>query len=191
LQPTYNIFISGVGGQGILLAGELLCLAVMECGHDAKKSEVHGMAQRGGSVTSHVRFGPKVFSPLIPEGEADILMAFEALEALRWGGFLRKGGKVLVNRQEIMPTTVTSGRMRYPEDIYDRIRRKHPGTRVVDGLELARRTGDVRTVNSVLLGAVSLELDVPEKVWRKVINRHLPERFVSMNLKAFELGRGL
>ncbi len=191
MKPTYNIFIAGVGGQGILLAGELLCLAVMECGHDAKKSEVHGMAQRGGSVTSHVRFGPKVFSPLIPEGEADILMAFEALEALRWGGFLRKGGKVLVNRQEIMPTTVTSGRMRYPDDIYDRIRKKHPGTRVVDGLELARQTGDVRTVNSVLLGAVSRELDVPEKVWRKVINRYLPERFVSMNLKGFELGRGL
>lgn len=191
MKPTYNIFIAGVGGQGILLAGELLCLAVMECGHDAKKSEVHGMAQRGGSVTSHVRFGPKVFSPLIPEGEADILMAFEALEALRWGGFLRKGGKVLVNRQEIMPTTVTSGRMRYPDDIYDRIRKKHPGTRVVDGLELARQTGDVRTVNSVLLGAVSRELDVPEKVWRKVITRYLPERFVSMNLKAFELGRGL
>lgn len=191
MEPTRNIFLAGVGGQGILLASELLCLAVMACGHDAKKSEVHGMAQRGGSVTSHVRFGRKVFSPLIPAGEADILMAFEALEALRWSGFLKKGGRLFVNRQEIMPTTVTSGRMRYPGEIYGRIRAEVPGSIVVDGLELARQAGDPRTVNCVLLGAVSRELDVPEKTWKKVIARHLPERFVAVNQRAFELGRAL
>jgi len=191
LDKTQNIFLAGVGGQGILLAGELLCLTLMECGYDTKKSEVHGMAQRGGSVTSHVRFGRKVFSPLIPRGEADILMAFEALEALRWSAFLKKGGKLLVNRQEIMPTTVTSGRMQYPQDIYEKIRKKHPGMRVIDGLELARQTGNVRAVNSIMVGAVSRELDVPERTWKKVIARRLPERFVSVNLKAFELGRAL
>ncbi len=190
-METRNIFLAGVGGQGILLAGELLCHTLMECGYDAKKSEVHGMAQRGGSVTSHVRYGRKVSSPLIPKGEADILIAFEALEALRWYDFLKKGGKLLVNRQEIMPTTVTSGRAKYPEDIYEKLRKKHSGVRVIDGLELARQTGNVRTVNSVLVGAVSRELDVPEKTWKKVIARRLPERFVAMNLKAFELGRAL
>jgi indolepyruvate ferredoxin oxidoreductase beta subunit len=178
-----------VGGQGILLAGEILCLTLMECGFDVKKSEVHGMAQRGGSVTSHVRASRKVFSPLIPRGEADILMAFEALEALRWIDFLKRDGTLLVNRQEIMPTTVTSGRMDYPDKIYDRIRKKHPKTRVVDGLALARKTGNVRTVNSVMVGAVSRELDLPEKTWKEVISRRLPERFVSANLKAFQLGR--
>ena len=188
-METKNIFLAGVGGQGILLAGELLCLTLMECGFDAKKSEVHGMAQRGGSVTSHVRYGPEVYSPLIPKGEADILIAFEALEALRWGDFLKKGGKLLVNRQEIMPTTVTSGRMEYPGEIYEKIRKKHPGVRVVDGLGLARETGNVRAVNTVMVGAVSRELDVPLKTWKKVITRRLPERFVSLNLKAFELGR--
>jgi len=188
---TGNIFLAGVGGQGILLAGELICLTLMECGYDAKKSEVHGMAQRGGAVTSHVRFGSRVCSPLIPKGEADLLVAFEALEALRWCDYLKKGGKVLVNRQQIMPTTVTSGRMQYPGEIYDRIRKRHPATRVVDALELARRTGNARTVNSVMVGAVSRELQVPEKTWRKVIARRLPERFVEANLAAFDLGRAL
>jgi indolepyruvate ferredoxin oxidoreductase beta subunit len=178
-----------VGGQGILLAGEILCLTLMDCGFDVKKSEVHGMAQRGGSVTSHVRAAGKVFSPLIPRGEADLLLAFEALEALRWIDFLKRDGTLLVNRQEIMPTTVTSGRVSYPDRIYDRIRKKHPRTRIIDGLDLARRTGNVRTVNSVMVGAASRELNVPEETWKAVISRRLPERFVSVNLKAFELGR--
>ena len=147
------------------------------------------MAQRGGTVTSHVRYGKKVFSPLIPKGAADILMAFEALEALRWVDFLKKDGHLLVNRQEIKPTTVTSGRMAYPEEIYHRIQSLHPKTRVVDGLDLARKTGDVRTINSVLVGAVSQVLDVPHETWEKVISQRLPDKFVPMNLKAFELGR--
>jgi len=186
---SYNIFLAGVGGQGILLAGEILCLGLIESGYDVKKSEVHGMAQRGGSVTSHVRAGKKVYSPLIPHGEADVLLAFEALEALRWIGFLKKDGQLLVNKQIIKPTTVTSGRMSYPEDIYERLHRQHPGTRVVDGLKLARQTGDVRTVNSVMVGAASLALDIPEKVWKEAIAKRLPEKFVAMNLKAFELGK--
>ena len=135
---TKNIFLAGVGGQGILLAGEILCLTLMECGFDVKKSEVHGMAQRGGSVTCHVRYGSKVFSPLIPRGEADILIAFEALKALRYIDFLKEEGTLLVNCQEIMPTTVTSGQHLYPENIYDRIQKQNPGSRIIHGLELAR-----------------------------------------------------
>jgi indolepyruvate ferredoxin oxidoreductase beta subunit len=186
---TKNIFLAGVGGQGVLLASEILCLSLMETGRDVKKSEVHGMAQRGGSVTSHVRYGEKVFSPLIPKGDAHILLGFEALEALRWTGFLKEDGVLLVNRQEINPTTVTSGRMAYPENIYERISEKHPNTEVVDGLGLAKEAGDVRAVNSVLVGAASRHMDVPEEIWKRVITRRLPQKFVSLNLRAFELGR--
>lgn len=189
MDKTQNIFLAGVGGQGILLAGELLCLTLMECGYDTKKSEVHGMAQRGGSVTSHVRYGEKVFSPLIPEGEADILMGFEALETLRWTAFLKKGGILLVNRQEINPTTVTSGQMTYPENIYERIREIHPSTRVIDGLGLAKKAGNVRAVNSVLVGAVAGVMDIPEEIWKRVVARRIPEKLVPVNLRAFELGK--
>jgi indolepyruvate ferredoxin oxidoreductase beta subunit len=161
----------------------------MDAGLDVKKSEVHGMAQRGGSVTSHVRCGRRVFSPLIPEGEADILMGFEALEALRWIEFLKEDGVLLVNRQKINPTTVTSGRMEYPNRIYDLLKRRHPNLRIVDGMKLARKAGDVRTVNSVLVGAISRELDIPEEKWKKAISQRLPERLVPVNLHAFELGR--
>jgi indolepyruvate ferredoxin oxidoreductase beta subunit len=185
-----DIFLAGVGGQGILLAGEILCIVFMEAGLDVKKSEVHGMAQRGGSVTSHVRCGRKVFSPLIPEGQADVLMGFEALEALRWVNFLKKDGVLLVNRQKINPTTVTSGRMEYPPRIYDVLKKRHPKTRIVDGLKLARKAGDVRTVNSVLVGAISREVDLPEEMWKRAISQRIPEKFVDVNLHAFELGRG-
>jgi indolepyruvate ferredoxin oxidoreductase beta subunit len=185
-----DIFLAGVGGQGILLAGEILCMVFMEAGLDVKKSEVHGMAQRGGSVTSHVRCGPKVFSPLIPQGEADVLMGFEALEALRWADYLKEGGVLLVNRQKINPTTVTSGRMKYPTRIYDVLKKRHPKTRIVDGLKLARKAGDVRTVNSVLVGAISREVDLPVEMWESAISKRIPKKFVDVNLHAFELGRG-
>ena len=188
-MTTRNIFLSGVGGQGVILAGEILCLGLMEAGFDVKKSEVHGMAQRGGSVTSHVRYGEKVYSPLIPQGESDILLAFEALEGLRWLGFVKQSGLVLINCQEIKPTTVTSGRMKYPEKIYDLIREKHANTRVIDALEIARQAGSDRALNSVLVGAVSRELEVPESTWKRVISRKFPKKLVDVNWRAFDLGR--
>lgn len=189
-MKAQNFFLAGVGGQGILLAGEILCRVFMDEGLDVKKSEVHGMAQRGGSVTSHVRCGRKVSSPLIPEGQADVLVGFEALEALRWIHFLKKDGVLLVNKQKINPTTVTSGRMDYPHRIYDLLKKKHPRTRIIDGLKLARKTGEVRTVNSVLVGAMSREIDIPEQSWRRAISERIPEKLVPVNLRAFELGRG-
>ena len=189
-MKAQNFFLAGVGGQGILLAGEILCRVFMEAGLDVKKSEVHGMAQRGGSVTSHVRCGRTVFSPLIPEGQADVLMGFEALEALRWIHFLKRDGVLLVNRQKINPTTVTSGRMDYPGRIYEVIKKKHPRTRIIDGLKLARKAGEVRTVNSVLVGAISREVDIPKEMWKRAISERIPEKLVAVNLRAFELGRG-
>ncbi len=188
-MKTVNIFLTGVGGQGILLAGEILSRTLMEMGFDVKKSEVHGMAQRGGSVISHVRFGQRVASPLIPKGEADFLLAFEALEALRWIDFLKPEGRLIVNRQEIMPITVTSGRMRYPEDIFKKIVLRHPRTLIVDALGLAEKTGNIRTINSVMLGVVSHQLSIPEEIIKKVIAHLLPERLVFINKRAFELGR--
>jgi indolepyruvate ferredoxin oxidoreductase beta subunit len=185
-----NFFLAGVGGQGILLAGEILCRVFMDAGFDVKKSEVHGMAQRGGSVTSHVRCGRKVFSPLIPEGQADVLMGFEALEALRWLNYLKEDGVLLVNKQKINPTTVTSGRMEYPNRIYEVLKKQHPKTRIIDGLKLARKTGEVRTVNSVLVGALSREVDIPEEAWKRALSERIPEKLVPVNLQAFDLGRG-
>ena len=150
-----NILLAGVGGQGIILAGEILSLSFIEMGFDVKKSDVHGMAQRGGSVISHVRVGQRIDSPLIPKGKADVLLAFEALEALRWIDYLGPEGSLIVNRQKIMPISVISGRRKYPENIYEKITQRHPQTCFIDALSLANKTGHVRTVNSVMLGALS------------------------------------
>ncbi len=189
-MKTVNILLAGVGGQGILLAGEILSLSLIEMGFDVKKSEVHGMAQRGGSVISHVRFGQRVDSPIIPKGKADILLAFEALEALRYINYLNPAGPLIVNRQEIMPLSVTSGSMKYPEDIYFKIEQRHRRTHFVDALRLADKTGSVRTVNSVMLGVLSLSLGIPSEIIKKVMARLLPsEKLVFMNLRAFEFGR--
>ncbi|MEW6443328.1 MAG: indolepyruvate oxidoreductase subunit beta [bacterium] len=188
-MDAWNILLVGVGGQGVLVASELIALGFLKAGYDVKKSEVHGMAQRGGTVSSHVRCGRKVFSPLIPAGEADLLIAFESLEALRWLGFLRKQGRLLVGRQEIMPTTVTSGRMHYPEDICASLERRSAPTEVIDALGLARKAGDVRSINSVLVGAASRSFPLPVEIWREVIEERLPRKVVDVNLKAFEMGR--
>lgn len=188
-MDSWNIFLVGVGGQGVLVASEVLALGFLRAGYDVKKSEVHGMAQRGGGVSSHVRCGPSVQSPLIPEGEADLMIAFESLEALRWLSFLKKDGLLVVNRQEIKPTTVTSGRMHYPENIYGLLVSRHRRTQVLDGLALARAAGNARSINSVLLGAVSSFLPVPERIWKKGIREIFPAKVVEANLRAFDLGR--
>lgn len=188
-MDCWNIFLVGVGGQGVLVASEMLALGFLRAGYDVKKSEVHGMAQRGGAVSSHLRCGPLVHSPLIAEGEADLLIAFESLEALRWLSFLKKDGILLVNRQEIKPTTVTSGRMQYPEDICGQLSSRHRTVHVVDGLALARAAGNPRSINSALLGAASRFLPVPERIWKRVIREAFPDKVVEVNLRAFALGK--
>ncbi len=187
---TVNIVINGVGGQGVLLAGDIIAETAMACGHDAKKSEVHGMAQRGGSVVSHVRYGDRVHSPLIRQGEADVILSFEEMETARYLEFLKKDGTVIINLQQVMPMTVATGQAEYPGDIVERIKSAIPNTVLCDGLKLSEQAGSPKTINMVLLGALSKRLDLPIEKWLEVIARRVPPKTVEMNKRAFELGRG-
>lgn len=186
-----NILMAGVGGQGTLLSSEVLSEALMLSGYDVKKSEIHGMSQRGGSVTSHVRFGSKVFSPLIPEGEVDILFGFELLETYRQLPMLRPDGRVIVNDLKIIPAPVAMGKALYPEDLAAQLCAVVPRTTVVNGMELARQAGNFRTVNIVLLGALSRHFDIPETVWEDALTKQVPQSFLQENLRAFALGRAV
>jgi indolepyruvate ferredoxin oxidoreductase beta subunit len=186
-----NIILVGVGGQGILLASEILAEAFMLAGFDVKKSEIHGMSQRGGSVVSHVRFGEKVFSPVAPEGEGDILFGFELLETYRYLDLLRPGAKVIANDLQIAPPSVLLGNESYPENLGSKIAAKFPDFTLVDGLRLANEAGNVRAANTVLLGAVSRHLQIDDSVWRKALQKMIPAKALDINLKAFELGRSI
>ncbi|NPV44600.1 MAG: indolepyruvate oxidoreductase subunit beta [Firmicutes bacterium] len=189
MNKVTGIMIVGVGGQGVILASELLCEAAMRAGYDVKKSEVHGMAQRGGSVVSNVRFGKKVYSPLISKGEADILLSFEQLETLRWLDYIKPEGKIIVNMQKIMPMAVAIGQGEYPEDIFGILKRKTDKIYRVDGLGIARKAGNVKAVNVAIIGALSNYLDIPEGIWEEVIENRVPPKTLKINLTAFEMGR--
>ena len=184
-----NILMAGVGGQGTLLASEILSEVLMQAGYDVKKAEVHGMAQRGGSVVSHVRFGQKVFSPIIPEGEADVLFGFELLETYRYLPLVKKTGAVVVNNLRIAPPSVALGKAEYPQDIAKKLKERVVNLRVVEGLELAEQAGNSKTINTVLLGALSNTLEPSYEQWIAAIKSLVPARFLDVNLKAFELGR--
>jgi indolepyruvate ferredoxin oxidoreductase beta subunit len=186
-----NILISGVGGQGILLAGEILSEVLMLAGHDVKKNEIHGMSQRGGSVVSHIRYGQKVYSPIIPEGEADILLGFELLEAYRYLPLVRAGGCVLANNLQIFPPPVTLGKETYPENIPAKIKAAFPDSLLVDGLGLALKAGNQRTVNTVLLGALSRRVPVGQNCWEETLRKRVPPKYLEENLTAFNLGRNM
>lgn len=184
-----NILLAGVGGQGILLASEVLSEVMMLAGYDVKKNEIHGMSQRGGSVVSHVRFGKEVFSPIIPEGEADVLFGFELLETYRYLPLLAEHGSVIVNRLRLMPPSVSIGQQTYPANLEDRIKSQVEKSFVVDGLDLALQAGDARTINTVLLGALSTMFNVDEKLWSEALEKMVPPKTLEINLKAFELGK--
>jgi len=186
-----NILLVGVGGQGILLASEILSETFMLAGFDVKKSEIHGMSQRGGSVVSHVRYGSEVFSPIVPEGEGDILFGFEMLETCRYLSLLKKGGSVIANDLCIPPPAVLSGKEQYPEGLAESIKSRFPDFLLVDGLKLANEAGNPRTANTVLLGAVSKRLDIPEEYWLKAIEKLVPPKAFAVNTKAFLAGRNL
>jgi len=186
-----NVFLAGVGGQGILLASEVLCEAFLLSGHDVKKSEVHGMAQRGGAVTTHLRFGKKVYSPLIEPGTADLLVAFEKMEALRFAHYLSPGGAALVNAQEIFPPSVATGKERYPSRIEERLREFTRNLFVVDALAAALSLHEVRAVNIVMVGAASHFLPLAEEAYVEALRAALPEKIVEVNVRAFRAGRGL
>jgi len=186
-----DIFLSGVGGQGTLLASEVLGETFLLSGFDVKKSEVHGMAQRGGAVTTHLRYGPKVFSPLIWPGRADLLIAFEKIEALRFAHYLRPGGVMVVNTQEIYPPSVATGREPYPPDAAERLAAVTDRLFLVDALAAALALKEVRAVNMVMVGAASRFLPVPEGAYEAALKGILPERFLEVNLRAFRAGRDL
>lgn len=186
-----NILLVGVGGQGILLASEVLSETFMLAGFEVKKSEIHGMSQRGGSVVSHVRYGREVFSPIVPEGEGDILFGFEMLETCRYLPLLKEGGSVIANDLCIPPPAVLSGQEEYPEGLAEKIKSRFPDFLLVDGLKLATEAGNPRTANTVLLGAVSKRLDIPEEYWIKALEKMVPSKAFEVNRKAFQAGRGL
>ncbi|MDI6739584.1 MAG: indolepyruvate oxidoreductase subunit beta [Candidatus Edwardsbacteria bacterium] len=189
-MKTVNILICGVGGQGVLLAGDIIAETAIACGCDAKKSEVHGMAQRGGSVVSHVRFGDKVNSPLIREGEADVLLSFEEMETARYLQFLKPDGSVIINRQQVMPMTVATGAAEYPSGIVDDIKAQIPKTTLCPGPKLSEQAGSPKTINIVLVGALARQLAIPKETWISTISGRVPPKTVEMNRKAFELGYG-
>jgi|YNPNPStandDraft_1061719.scaffolds.fasta_scaffold00581_9 indolepyruvate ferredoxin oxidoreductase beta subunit len=186
-----NFLLVGVGGQGILTAGDILAQLGLQAGYEVKKSEVHGMSQRGGAVNSHVRFGRVVYSPLIGRGGADYLLAFEMLEALRWVHFLHPRSVVLVNDERLPPLAVTSGGARYPEP--EEVRRELAGRagRVlfIEGARLSRELGNPRVANAVLLGALSTFLPFAPSLWEEVIRARVPARHFELNRQAFYLGR--
>lgn len=186
-----NILLVGVGGQGILLASEILSEAAMLAGFDVKKSEIHGMSQRGGSVVSHVRYGSKVHSPIVPEGEGDILFGFELMETCRSLPLVKPGGTVVANDLQISPPAVLMGLEPYPADLTMRIQDRFPGFLLVDGQKLASAAGNVRAANTVLLGAVSKRLDIAEEFWLKALEKMVPFRALDVNIRAFQTGRGL
>jgi indolepyruvate ferredoxin oxidoreductase beta subunit len=186
-----NVLLVGVGGQGILLASEILAEAAMLAGFDVKKSEIHGMSQRGGSVVSHVRFGTEVFSPIVPEGEGDILFGFELMETVRSLPLLKPGGTVVANDLQISPPSVLMGQEVYPLGLAELIKVQFADFLLVDGQQLATDAGNVRAANTVLLGAVSKRLTIPEEQWLHALEKMVPPKAVAVNLKAFQMGRAL
>lgn len=187
-MKTQNILLVGVGGQGTILASKILAEVAMMQGHDVKMSEIHGMAQRGGSVVTQVRIGEKVYGPLIEQGEADFIVAFEKLEALRWVHYLREGGSIVVNNQQIDPMTVITGAAAYPAGIIEKLQEKAGDITVLDALQLAREVGSIKAVNVVLLGALAHKMPISKEEWLEAIRRTVPAKFLELNLQAFEAG---
>ena len=184
-----NIMIVGVGGQGSLLASKLLGKLLSDEGYDVKVSEVHGMSQRGGSVVTYVRYGEKVYSPIIDRGEADFIVAFEKIEAARYASYLKKGGKIIVNTQEIEPMPVITGAVDYPHDALENLAALGLSVDAIDALTPATEAGSSKAVNIVLMGRLSKYMDIPEEKWLSAIEKSVNPKFKEMNVKAFGLGR--
>ena len=189
-METKNIMIEGVGGQGSLLASKLLGRILLDQGYDVKVSEVHGMSQRGGSVVTYVRYGDRVYSPIVDKGEADFIVSFELLEAARYVNFLKPGGRVVVSAQQIDPMPVITGAAEYPADLDKKMADLDIRVDVMDALSLAEQAGSSKAVNLVLLGRLSRYFDFPEEAWQKAIDACVPEKFLELNRRAFALGRG-
>ena len=183
-----SIMIVGVGGQGTLLSSRILGTALLMKGYDVKVSEVHGMSQRGGSVVTYVKYGDKVYSPVVGLGEADIILAFEQLEAARWLNYLKIGGKIVANTQKIDPMSVVIGDAEYPEGVIDSIKNKGVEIYTLDALSKAVEAGNPKSANVVLIGAMAKTTDIEKDIWLEALKQNVPEKFLEVNLKAFELG---
>ena len=183
-----SILFAGVGGQGILRASDIICEAIMEAGLDVKKSEVHGMAQRGGCVTSHVRYGKKVYSPLAEPGSIQTLISFEKMEALRYLKFIRKDAAIILNTEEIFPPAVNMGDAPYPEDAISFLNKHYGKVVSFNAADLAQKAGNIKTANVVLLGALSNLMNIDQSIWQSVIKKSFPEKLVKINLAAFQMG---
>ena len=186
---TKNIMIVGVGGQGSLLASKMLGKLLLSQGYDVIVSEVHGMSQRGGSVVTYVRYWDHVYSPVIEQGEADMIISFEQLEAARWLPYLKDGGKIVVSTQMIDPMPVITGAMAYPQDLIAKMRAAGADVDGVDALALAEQAGSSKAVNIVLMGRVSRYFDFPLEAWHQALEESVPSKFIELNRKAFALGR--
>ena len=187
-METKSIMIVGVGGQGSLLASRLLGNVLLAQGYDVKVSEVHGMSQRGGSVVTYVKYGDKVYSPVIEKGEADAVISFELLEAARWLPYLKKGGHLITSTQQIDPMPVITGAAEYPEDLVGKLRAAGAELVAVDALSLAEQAGTSKASNVVLMGVLAARMDYPMELWQKAIEQCVPAKFLDLNKKAFELG---
>jgi len=187
-METKNIMIVGVGGQGTLLASKLLGRMLLSKGYDVKVSEVHGMSQRGGSVVTYVRYGEKVYSPIIDKGEADFILSFELLEAARWTEYLKPGGKLITNIQQVNPMPVIIGAAEYPENLVEKMRALDIDVDAIDALSLAEEAGSSKAVNIVLLGRLAKWFDFTRDEWLTAIEESVPAKFLDLNKKAFALG---
>jgi indolepyruvate ferredoxin oxidoreductase, beta subunit len=192
-METMNFLITGVGGQGTVLASDIMAAVGLAAGFDVKKSDILGLSVRGGAVVGHVRWGDKVYSPIVPEGRADYLIAFEILEGLRWLGQVKANGTILMNEQKISPVIVSSGLMDYPPEtlVDEALAKASPNVYKLPGIDVALEVGNSRVLNIVMLGAISSMLAVKQSVWEDVIKERVPKKYAALNLDAFRKGRGL
>ena len=188
---TKSVMIVGVGGQGTLLASRILGSVLLAQGYDVKVSEVHGMSQRGGSVVTYVKYGDEVFSPVIEKGEADVIIAFEQLEAARWLPYLKKGGRLIMSTQKLDPMPVITGAAEYPESIIESLKSAGVDVTAVDALSLAEQAGSPKASNVVLMGVVSAKTDFDESLWQDALEQCVPTKFLALNQKAFALGKSV
>lgn len=189
-KAAKDILLVGVGGQGIIRASDILSIVLMHAGYDVKKSEVHGMAQRGGCVSSHVRFGEKVYSPLAKRGDVDILVSFEKMETLRYLDYVKKEGSIIINNEEIYPPSVNLGEAQYPADVAGLVKKYFSDVRLINAFEIAVEEGDSRMANTVMLGVLASYLDVSTDMWEEGMREAFPEKVAMKNLHVFKQIRG-
>ena len=190
-MESKNILLVGVGGQGIVLASEIMSEFFKRQGYDVKKSEVHGMAQRGGIVSSHVRIGKKVYSPMIEKGNADIMLSFEKMEALRWLYYVKKDGIIVSSNVKMVPPIVSTGAFEYPEDVEERVLKERPDAKILDIVSALKELGNDKVSNVIMIGALSTMFDFEPEKWLEVIKEAVPKKVVDVNIKAFQKGREL